>query len=45
MFVLHSLKNQRECHMMGEIVDDEEEEENVSKVGPLLLTVHDDELV
>lgn len=39
MFVLHSLKNQRECHMMGESVDDEEEEENVSKVSPLLLSL------
>lgn len=37
VFVLHSLKNQRECHMMGESVGDEEEEENVSKVGPLPL--------
>lgn len=31
VFVLHSLKNQRECHMMGQSVDDEDEEENVSK--------------
>lgn len=38
MFVLHSLKNQRELHMMGESGDGEEEEENVSKVSLLLLT-------
>lgn len=33
VFVLHSLKNQRKCHMMGDNVDDdeEEEEESVSK--------------
>lgn len=41
VFVLHSLRNQRECHMMGGGGDDEEEEEedNISKVGPLLLNV------
>lgn len=29
MFVLHSLKNKRETHMMGESDDDDDEEEEV----------------